>query len=173
MDEEIKKTSEDLYADIDFDDENEDILKDTRFIDVPPKDIKFEENKKEILSKFFGENDKLVGERIIEKKSGEITEIKYDDFGKKVSVVFRGKDKKVKKSIDYYESETVRQVTNYAPDGTFKAITYNIDGSKQNYLEKHEDGSADAVYFNVDGNGAKLIVKLDENRQVIEKHVEK
>ena len=50
-------------------------------------------------------------------------------------------------------------------------MMYNVDGSRVSFVDKHEDGTADAVYFDVDNKGAKLEVKMDANKNVIDKKI--
>ena len=61
MDDEIKKNSEDMYADTDFsDDDSDEELKNAEFIDITPKKIKLNDTKDEKQSMFYDENDKHV-----------------------------------------------------------------------------------------------------------------
>ncbi len=171
MDEEIKNTSEDVYTDIDFEDEEKE-LKASEFINVPLKSIKIKEVEEGKMSQFFDEKEKLVGEKIIHKKSGKIIEIKYNDLGLKTSYSEKSKDKKLIKVIDYYENGSIKLTVDYKPDGSYKSLMYNIDGSRLSYVEKHPDGTADAIYYNADTKGGTLYVKLDKNKEPIEKRVE-
>lgn len=167
---EFEKNSEDEYAGVDFkDDGTDDELKAAEFIGVEPKSVKLQENETEKMSQFYSEDDKLLAEKIIDKKTGAITEIKYTALGKKESVTIRDKDKVIRKSTDYYEGGSLKLVTDYGRDGSYKSMMYNVDGSRQSYVEKHKDGTADAVYYDADGKGAKLLVKLDRNKEVLEK----
>lgn len=168
----IENNSEDFYTDIDFDeDENE--LKDSKFIGIEPDNIKIENNKDEKTSKFFNKEEKLLAEKIIEKKSGKIIEIKYNILGNKTSVTERDKEKKIKKLVEYYENGIQKLVVDYGKNGAYKSMAYNPDGSRASYVDKNEDGFAEAIYFDVDKEGSKLIVKLGPNKEVLEKRVEK
>ncbi len=170
-----KESSEDMYAACQFDDEssNDDELKSAEFIDVEPVDVKIEKTEKENISKFFGENKKLLAEKIIEKKSGKIIEIKYDELGGKKLVTERDKNKKITKCTDYYANGAIKMITDYGVGISYRSMMYNADGSWHSLVEKHEDGTADATYFDADKKGTNLIVKLDANKNVIEKRTEK
>ncbi len=167
------KIPEDSYAVLDFDDEDADELRNSEFIEFEPKTTKLKETSAEKISEFYDENNKIIGTKIIEKKSGAITEIKYSAGGAKTSVIIRGKDKKILKNIEYYENGIVRLSTNYAKDSSYKSIAYNVDGSRKSYVVKHKDGTSDSVYYNADGKGGNLIVKMDAAKNVLEKRLEK
>lgn len=173
MEEEIKKTSEDIYAATDFSDDetNEDDLKNAEFIDITPKEIKLSDTKDEKLSRFYNDDDKLVAERIIEKKSGKIVEIKYNPLGQKELVMVRDKDKTLRKTTDYHANGVIQMVTDFERDGSYKSTVYNIDGSRQQYVVKHKDGTADAIYYDADGKGTNVLIKFDANKEVIEKKI--
>ncbi len=172
---EEEQNSEDLYADIDFDEEDKDDieLKDAKFIAETPKTVKKKENKEEKLSQFFNDEDKLIGEKIIQKKSGEIIEIKYDPLGHKEGVLYKNKDKFLKKAVDYYANGSIKMVTEYEKNGGYKSLMYNADGSRQSFVEKHPDGTADAVYYDADAKGTTMYMKLDKNKNLIEKRFER
>ena len=172
MDDEIKKNSEDMYADTDFsDDDSDEELKNAEFIDITPKKIKLNDTKDEKQSMFYDENDKLVAERIIEKKSGKVIEIKYNSLGKKQLVMEKDKDKHLRKTIDYYEGGTVQMITDFEKEGSYKSVVFNVDGSRQQYVVKNKDGTADAIYYDADGKGTNVLIKFDENKNAIEKRI--
>lgn len=166
------KISEDLYADIDFDDEDGEELRNSEFIDIEPAKVELKDSGKEKISKFYDENNNMIAAKVIEKKSGSIMEIKYGAPGKKSSVTLRDKNKKIRKNTEYYENEIPRLTTDYALDGSYKSVKFNVDGSRQSYVIKHSDGTADCVYYNADGKGGNLIVKMDAAKNVIEKKLE-
>ena len=170
---EENKISEDLYTDIDFDDEDSDELRNTEFIDIEPSKIELKDSGKEKISKFYNENNDVIAAKVIEKKTGSVMEIKYNEAGKKASVNIKDKNKKLRKNTEYYENEMPRLMTDYALDGSYKSVLFNVDGSRQSYVIKHSDGTADAVYYNADGKGGNLIMKLDANKNVLEKRIEK
>ncbi len=171
MDDKIEKVSEDLYADTDFEDDEE--LNNSYFIGIEPKNIKIIEKKEEKTSQFYDGSNKLLAEKIIEKKSGKIIEIKYDPMGFKVSYIEKDKNKRLTKSIKYYENGQQKMVTDYGKNGDYKSLAFNVDGSRQSYVEKHKDGTADAIYYDADGKGNNVVVKMDSNKEVLEKRVVK
>ena len=96
MNEEIKKTSEDALADIDFEDEKEDKeLKDISILKVDAKTCKLKEEDDSLVSEFYSNDEKLVGSKIIHKKSGHIIEITYNFIGGKEKVLEYKKKKKM------------------------------------------------------------------------------
>lgn len=174
MNEKKNASDEDLYTGTDFkDDEDDEELKSAEFVDSIPEEIKIETTATEKISKFFGENKKLLAEKIIEKKSGKIIEIKYNELGGKLLVTERDKTKKITKCTDYYENGALKMVTDYGVSGSYRSMLYNPDGSWQSLVIKHSDGTADATYYDADKRGTNLIVKLDANKNVIEKRTEK
>ncbi|MDO5438056.1 MAG: hypothetical protein Q4F80_07665 [bacterium] len=57
MDNELEKTSEDILADIDFDEEDKE-LKNSEFISIEPREIKVQEKDGQKFSQFYGEDNK-------------------------------------------------------------------------------------------------------------------
>lgn len=172
---EDKKSDEDLYAGVDFDDDESvaDELKNAEFVDAKPAEVKIEQTAKESTSKFFNEDKKLIAEKIIEKKSGKIIEIKYNELGGKLLVTEKDKNKKIVKCTDYYENGALKMITDYGVNKSYRSMMYNADGSWHSLVIKHEDGTADATYFDADKKGSNLIVKMDKDKNVIEKRIER
>lgn len=171
MGEEIKRTSEDNLTDIDFEDEEEKELKKSNFLKTDVKACKLKEDNDSLISEFYGNDEKLIGSKVIHKKSGHILEITYNFIGGKETVSEYDKNKKLIKAVDYYENGQIKLSTDYGPNGSYKSMMYNVDGSRVSFVDKHEDGTADAVYFDVDNKGAKLEVKMDANKNVIDKKI--
>ena len=172
MSDEIKKSSEDSLADIDFEDENEEKeLKKSGFLKTVVKAFKLKEEEDSLISEFYGENDKLVGSKIIQKKSGHILEITYNLTGGKESISEYDKNKNLIKALDYYENGQVKLSTEYGPNGSYKSMMYNIDGSRLSFVEKYIDGTADAIYFDADNKGTRVEVKMDKDKNVIDKKI--
>ncbi len=172
MNEEIKKTSEDALADIDFEDEKEEKeLKDISFLKVDAKTCKLKEEDDSLVSEFYSNDEKLVGSKIIHKKSGHIIEITYNFIGGKETVSEYDKEKNLIKSVDYYENGQVKLSTEYGKNGSYKSMMYNVDGSRLSYVEKYIDGTADAIYFDADNKGTRVEVKMDKDKNVIEKKI--
>ena len=173
MSEEEKKYSEDALEGVEFDDEYDE-LKNAEFVSEKPASVKLRNSKDEIASQFLDENQNVIGEKIIEKKTGDVIEIKFFQNGKKESYIRRDKQKRIRKAVDYYENGIMKLATEYGPDGvSYKSMKYDPDGTRVSYVDKHKDGTADAIHFDFDGKGSNLIVKMDANKEVIEKRVEK
>ena len=180
MEDEIKKSLEDGYMDIDFEDDedsnkskSEDFVEEAIFVDMTPVKEKSLETSEEKKSQVFNKDNKLLSEKIIEKKSGNYTEIKYGILGQVVSVKEYTKKKKIKKSTEYFENGQIDLVTDYGPMGSYRSMKYGIDGASISYVEKHTDGTSDAYYYDVDKNGSTLHVKMNRQKEVIEKKIER
>ena len=172
MKEEIKKTSEDILADIDFeDDKEENELKNIGFIKADVKAYELKKEEDSLISEFYNKDEKLVGSRVIQKKSGHILEITYNSIGGKETVSEYDKEKNLIKSVDYYENGQVKLSTEYGKNGSYKSMMYNADGSRLSFVEKYIDGTADAIYFDADNKGTRVEVKMDKDKNVIEKKI--
>lgn len=168
------KISEDLYTDVDFEDDESKESKKT------PENIDIEDEIEELLSdvgnkvtEFYSEDKSVLEKKIVEKKSGETVEITYTLFGKKQTVTKKDKNNKIRKFVEYHINGVLKEMTEYGLDGSYKMLTYNIDGSWLTNITKHSDGTSDAIYYDADKNGTNLIVKMDKNKKVIEKRFEK
>lgn len=173
MDEKEKNFNEDSLIGFDFDDEDAEALSNAEFVSEAPASTKFKKTKEEKIAQFYDDNDNMLAEKIIETKTGDIIEIKYRPSGMKESYLRRDKQKRVRKSIDYYENGVQRLVTDYQTNGAYKSSLYEVDGSLKSFVDKHADGTSDSVYYNIDNKGTKLIVKMDAKKEVIEKRTEK
>ena len=172
MSENNEKTSEDIYLDIDFNEEqsNEE-LKKCKFVNAEVKSVKIKKDKELNMSEFYDTKDKLIAQKIIYKKTGHILEINYNSIGGKESVTEYDKNKILVKATDYYENGQIKLLTDYGPNGSYKSMMYNADGSRLSFVEKFQDGTAQAIYYDVDNSGTKVMMKFDENKNVIEKGV--
>lgn len=171
MDNEKENYNEDKLIDFDFDDEDKEELLDSKFIAEAPVETKFKKTKEEKISQFYDKNKKMLAEKIIETKTGDIIEIKYRESGIKESYVKKDKKKRIKKAIDYYENGVKRLSTDYEANGSYKSSLYEPDGTLKSFVNKHADGTSDSIYYNIDNKGTKLLVKMDANKEVIEKKV--
>ena len=172
MNEDNKKNSEDIYLDIDFDEEqNNEELRKCKFVNAEIKSVKIKKDKESNMSEFYDTKDKLVAQKIIHKKTGHILEINYNSLGGKESVTEYDKNKILIKATDYYENGQIKLLTDYGPKGSYKSMMYNVDGSRLSFVEKFQDGTAQAIHYDVDNNGTKVMIKFDENKNVIEKGV--
>ena len=172
MNKEENNVEENGLAGVDIDDEN-DSLQDAEFVDCEVKSAKTVDLEKETVTQFFDENNKVVGEKVIEKKTGSVMEIKYGAEGQKKSIMIRDKKKRLRRAVDYHENGVQRLVTDYETNGAYKSTLYNPDGTRVSYVVKHNDKTADAIYYNADGKGNNLVLKLDKNKEVIEKKIVK
>ncbi len=172
MDDKINKSSEDLLADVDFEeDKEEQELKKSDFLKTNIETYKLKEEDDSLISEFYNKDKKLVGSKVIQKKSGHILEITYNLIGKRESVVEYDKNKTLIKATDYYENGQVKLVTDYGKNGSYKSMMYNVDGSRLSFVEKYADGTADAIYFDADNKGTRVEIKMDKDKNVIEKKI--
>lgn len=160
---------EDSLLEIDFDDLKDESKK-IVFLEGKAKDVDVEESDEESRAIFYGENNKPLCAKIIEKKSGETTVIKYNLLGGKERVQKWDKDGNAKETITYFENGVVDTIKIMGPNRSYRCTQYNIDGTQVSFIIKHPDGTTDAEYYDADGRGnGTIFLKFDANNNVIDK----
>lgn len=171
MDENLEKISEDLYTDIDFEDDEQ--ISKAEVDSVIDEIENLIEDKQNKVTVIYSDDNTTLEKKIIEKKTGEIVEITYDLLGQKQTITKKDKDRKIRKFVEYYANGVLKESTEYETDGSYKLLSYNADGSWLTSIVKHSDGTSDVIYFDADKKGTNFIVKLDKNKEVIEKRFER